>query len=330
MRPRCNRCSVRRLSPPGRITKRSRAAEDRRLPTRTCGGAVVLIAHSKSARHTHGDEASSRGAPLPYAPEPVEMRRRIAHPPAGCTSTRHKASPKRTLTGLYEAGRLRRRHTPAFCGSSPIFTCTRRLRHAALPSRLASQRSHRPGFGPVQALDDIRQIATASSRLVGLQPADEVQTQRRILRSRKSTNFPAASCTRFSPNTIWPACSASSTACAGCIFETATRVMSASLRPARAAAAAIRSRTRARLSAIEVPGADVLMGVFMVQRLVGRTPPGQGTAPACACRIGHDAVVLKKPEPMVGRGHCAATATLFRKCHVTRVMSIAARSAPRH
>ena len=41
---------------------------------------------------------------------------------------------------------------------------------------------------------------------------------------RSTGNFAAASCTRFSPNTVCPAASAASTASAGWVFDTATRV----------------------------------------------------------------------------------------------------------
>ena len=61
--------------------------------------------------------------------------------------------------------------------------------------------------------------------------------------------FPAqraiASCTRFSPNTFWPAASTGSIASQGWVLETATRVTSFGSRPAACAARAIRATTSA-------------------------------------------------------------------------------------
>ena len=71
------------------------------------------------------------------------------------------------------------------------------LRHGRRPAR-------RPGVGRSRLsmhVGDAHRVA----RLVGLQPADDVQPQRRASRRAARGTSPAASCTRFSPNTVCPA-----------------------------------------------------------------------------------------------------------------------------
>src|SRR3546814_9221057 len=65
-------------------------------------------------------------------------------------------------------------------------------------------------------------------------------------------NLALASCTRFSPNTVCPAANAVSTAAAGWVLLTATRVTACASRPASLAAAAIFARTSRRFAAIAV------------------------------------------------------------------------------
>src|SRR3546814_16243437 len=62
-------------------------------------------------------------------------------------------------------------------------------------------------------------------------------------------NLALASCTRFSPNTVCPAANAVSTAAAGWVLLTATRVTACASRPASLAAAAIFARTSRRFPA---------------------------------------------------------------------------------
>src|SRR5262249_9356255 len=75
-------------------------------------------------------------------------------------------------------------------------------------------------------------------------------------RARSAGNFPSASCTRFSPNTRWPAISAASTRAALWVFDTATSCTLAGSRPAARAAAATRAWTAASPPATSVSAAD--------------------------------------------------------------------------
>ena len=69
------------------------------------------------------------------------------------------------------------RGTPAFCVSSPTFTCTSRLGERPSSWR---RRDDRVGQArPVEALDHVGQPHRVA-RLVGLQPADQVQSHIRV------------------------------------------------------------------------------------------------------------------------------------------------------
>src|SRR3989475_8807742 len=94
-------------------------------------------------------------------------------------------------------------------------------------------------------------------------------------RSRNLSAVLANSCTRFSPKRRNPAAYASRMRSGGCVLVTAMSAISIGLRPARRAVAAMRSRTRATFSAIdidslnhrghgvtqEVPGVLLLLGI---------------------------------------------------------------------
>ena len=71
--------------------------------------------------------------------EKGEMRRDIVFDRAECTSGRSAATPAcgHSRSGL----RHRRGSTPAFCGSSPVFTCTNRRGHLPCLSRSAARAS---------------------------------------------------------------------------------------------------------------------------------------------------------------------------------------------
>ena len=62
--------------------------------------------------------------------------------------------------------------------------------------------------------------------------------------------FCRASCTRFSPNSVWPAATAARTCSMPDVFEMATSRMSSGFRPAVRAARVMRDRTADRLAAI--------------------------------------------------------------------------------
>src|SRR5690606_33816832 len=83
------------------------------------------------------------------------------------------------------------------------------------------------------------------------------------VRSRRPAQWACPSCTRFSPNTRWPAASAASSASAGWVLLTAVRVTEASSRPAAAQTAAIRPRTALKRSAmLDVSGTREEEGVM--------------------------------------------------------------------
>lgn len=65
--------------------------------------------------------------------------------------------------------------------------------------------------------------------------------------------FAFASWTLFSPNSHWPAATASRIASGGCVLETAISMTEDSSRPARAQAAAMRCRINCKLSAKLTP-----------------------------------------------------------------------------
>src|SRR5215471_557091 len=72
------------------------------------------------------------------------------------------------------------------------------------------------------------------------------------LRSCRSGNFSANSWTRFSPKTLIPACAASRIRAGSTVLLTAIRAIESGLRRTRAAARAIRARTWAIFSAIDI------------------------------------------------------------------------------
>src|SRR5215471_3661497 len=67
-----------------------------------------------------------------------------------------------------------------------------------------------------------------------------------------SGHLALASCTRFSPNTLWPAAMTSAMAAGGKVFEMATRVTVAGSRLAARQAASMSRRTAARAVAASV------------------------------------------------------------------------------
>ena len=72
----------------------------------------------------------------------------------------------------------------------------------------------------------------------------------RIGKSARAAAFSQSCCGRLSPSSTHPAATNGRTTSADTYFVTATNVTSLAERPARAAAAAIRPRTRATFSAI--------------------------------------------------------------------------------
>ena len=110
------------------------------------------------------------------------------------------------------------------------------------PSRSTSARA---SLVAVQGLDDVEQ-GHGLGRLVGLQRTDQAQLEAGDP-GPSSAQRSCASCTRFSPNTRWPAAMAASTASRGCCFVTAVRVTSDGSRPAAAAALSMRRRTAAQV-----------------------------------------------------------------------------------
>ncbi len=126
------------------------------------------------------------------------------------------------------------RGTPDFCASPPVFTSISndgRRPSFAIAALIASASRGRSSVSITSA------IRTASRALLVCSPPIKCND------APGSGNFSAASCTRFSPNTVCPAAKAARTASTGLVFDTATSVTSSGFRPARSAALAIRSRT---------------------------------------------------------------------------------------
>ena len=247
------------------------------------------------------------------------MRRRVFPRRAGCTSARRGAAPKRRAAGRDEAS-ASSRATPLFCGSSPVLTSTSSV--GVRPSRCDRGGD---GVGEPRAVERLDHVGEAHrvARLVGLQPADEVQPQRRDTPARKAGNLAAASCTRFSPNTSCPAASAARTASAGLVLETATRVMSDGRRPARIAAlgdavhdaAQILGNRSSRLCWAWRELARRAAAVKRRLRRHGRVAPG------------HDRIETSRTQATVpaeaGSEVCVSPATVFRKCRAEPVLAVA-------
>ena len=112
----------------------------------------------------------------------------------------------------------------------------RRLLDAILPANRFYREKLAGLDTRLSSLDDFRRFPFTTK-------AELSADQRAFPPYGSNLTYPAASCTRFSPNTVWPAARAACTASSGLVFDTATNVTSSGLRPALIAALAIRSRT---------------------------------------------------------------------------------------
>src|SRR5688572_24707251 len=108
----------------------------------------------------------------------------------------------------------------------------------------------------------------------------------------------SASCTLFSPKCRRPAAKASSTAEAGWVLLTATRVTSSNARPLRAAAEAMRSRTCPTLAAIV--RSELMRETLPETRVAG---PAVQARPRDDVFIGSLGLQLERGQHGLGRGH---------------------------
>src|SRR5690348_13422162 len=134
---------------------------------------------------------------------------------------------------------------PAFCGSAPVLISTNnRGARPCLAISLASA-AHRLARSTEWLASN---SATASLALLDCSGPIRCSATSGW-RALRSGHFPLASCTRFSPNTCWPAAMTGAIASTAKVFETATSVTPAGSRPASPQACAILRLTSASRSA---------------------------------------------------------------------------------
>ena len=132
---------------------------------------------------------------------------------------------------------------PAFCGSSPVLTCTKSVgRRPCRAISLASAAGEPVAVERVDRVEERHRLA----RLVGLQRADQMQAKIGIARAKRR---PLAFRLLHAVLAELPLPGGEHRLdrAASKVFETAMSVIAAGSRPARAAAAAIRALTSASL-----------------------------------------------------------------------------------
>ena len=187
--------------------------------------------------------------PKPHSRGKFLQQRRNAAPvlrrPAECTSNRRPAA--RAIAAMARRTRPPRvGATPAFCGSSPVLTSTNKLRSA----RRCAADFRRQRVGELAAGRASRSRRTGRARRAPCWSATARSGAARCPETRPADrgHFPCASCTRFSPNTRWPASSTGRIASAPWPLLTATSRVSPAGATAPVRAAAMRARTEARFS----------------------------------------------------------------------------------
>ena len=209
-------------------------------------------------RRGHGSHQSGsrsrnrRSSPCSTASRPV--RRAISRNSAKCGDGSSSAGGTHISPTIGRSSRSRQSRTkasaasgmtPDFCGSSPVLTSIRHGSRRPVRSISRAKAIARRGRSTVSITSN---KATASLTLLVCN--GPIRCRARSGNDRRSAGyFASASCTRFSPNSRWPAASASRIAAAGWVLLTATSAVLPGGRPAPRAAASTRACTAARLSA---------------------------------------------------------------------------------
>ena len=163
----------------------------------------------------------------------AEMRRGILFRGRNAHQAGHRQIPARAHGR--SGPRSRAGSTPAFCGSSPVFTWTNKLRAFAAFVALCRQRLGQPGA--VQCLDAVEQ-RHRFFHLVGLQRPDQMQFQIGIIALSGREIWPALPAPGFRRTGVGPRPAASRTPASSTVLDTATsRVAGAGLKAAFRAAA---------------------------------------------------------------------------------------------